>query len=189
MNVRLDAMASAGMDTVASAANTVTGLLDEREFQALYARTAVPLRAYAARSLGSATHADDIVQETFLRLLRHPVPTRDVDELRAYVFRIASNLVVDHWRARRHEAKHDIREKGAPGPDQGMRLDVKKFFARLKPRERQLIWLAHVEGADHKEIAAALGLRAGSVRVLLSRARQRFARMLRDHRHTRGETR
>jgi RNA polymerase sigma-70 factor, ECF subfamily len=182
-------MASPGMDTVASAANTATALLDEREFLALYSRTAAPLRAYVARSLGSVVNADDIVQETYLRVLRHPVPTRDDDELRAYVFRIASNLVVDHWRARRRETTHQIPDPGASGPDQGVRLDVKKLFARLKPRERQLVWLAHVEGADHKEIAAALGLRAGSVRVLLSRARHRLARMLRDHGHTQGETR
>jgi len=189
MHASSEAMASAGMDTVASAANTASALLDEREFQALYARTAAPLRAYVARSLGNATHADDIVQETYLRVLRHPVPTREDDELRSYVFRIASNLVVDHWRARRRETKQGVPDKAAPARDQGARLDLKKLFARLKPRERQLVWLAHVEGANHKEIAAALGLRAGSVRVLLSRARHRLARMLRDHGHTSGETR
>ena len=41
------------------------------------------------------------------------------------------------------------------------------------------MWLAHVEGASHREIAAALGLREGSIRVLLSRARRRLADLLR----------
>ncbi len=182
MSARSDAMTS--MERALDAAVAAPALLGEREFHALYARTAAPLRAYVARSLGNATHADDIVQETYLRLLRTPVPSLDPDELKAYTFRIASNLVVDHWRARKRESPEAVPELGASGPDQGLRLDIGRLFARLKPRERQLVWLAHVEGADHQEIAAALGLRAASIRVLLWRARQRFARLLKDHGHT-----
>ncbi|MGC4085163.1 MAG: RNA polymerase sigma factor [Vicinamibacterales bacterium] len=180
---------SAHVDTIVSGERTRSVLLDEREFHALYARTAVPLRAYVTRMLGNATHADDIVQETYLRILRRPVPTHDLDELRAYVFRIASNLVVDHWRAHKRESADTVPDLSASGPDQGLRVDIARLFARLKPRERQLVWLAHVEGADHKEIAATLGLRAASIRVLLSRARQRFARLLRENGHTPGERR
>lgn len=171
------------MDTTVPQERTVPALLDESEFQALYARTASPLRAYVMRTLNNPAHADDIVQETFLRLLIKPVPTKDLDELRAYVFRIASNLVVDHWRARKHEASGEVPERGAQASNYALRLDVGRIFARLKPRERQLVWLAHVNGADHREIAATLGLRAGSIRVLLSRARGRLARMLREHGH------
>ncbi|MEQ1912137.1 MAG: RNA polymerase sigma factor [Vicinamibacterales bacterium] len=184
-----DFMAAPTMDAAVPAVQVAPELLNEREFHALYARIASPLRAYVARTLGSPVHADDIVQETFLRLLLKPVPTREDDELRAYVFRIASNLVVDHWRARKHEATSEIPERGEQGRDHVLRLDVSRLFARLKPRERQLVWLAHVEGADHKEIAATLGLRSGSIRVLLSRARHRLARLLRDNGHHPGERR
>jgi RNA polymerase sigma-70 factor, ECF subfamily len=189
MQLVAEAMTAPGVDAAIESARSMPALLEEREFHALYARTAAPLRSYVVRTLGSTTNADDIVQETFLRLLRKPVPTRDDDELRAYVFRIASNLVIDHWRAHRRESTSEVPDRGASGPDQGLRMDVKRLFARLKPRERQLVWLAHVEGASHKEIAVALGLRAGSVRVLLSRARHHLARLLRDHGHTPGETR
>ena len=177
------------MDAAVPAVRVAPELLNEREFHVLYSRIGSSLRAYVARTLGSAANADDIVQETFLRLLLKPVPTRDDEALRAYVFRIASNLVVDHWRARKHEATSDIPERGEVGRDQALRLDVSRLFARLKPRERQLVWLAHVEGADHREIAATLGLRSGSIRVLLSRARHRLARLLRDNGHRPGERR
>lgn len=96
---------------------------------------------------------------------------------------------MDHWRGHRHEATHEIPERGSSRRDQALRLDVSRLFARLKPRERQLVWLAHVEGANHREIAAALGLRAGSIRVLLSRARCRLARLLRDNGHSPEESR
>ena len=167
------------MDVAAPVDAAAPRLLDERAFHALYAQTAAPLRAYIVRSMGSPDHADDIVQDTFLRVLRKPVPVVD-EELRAYVFRVASNLVVDHWRAHKREATNDVPEQASDAPDQSTRLDVGRMFGQLKPRERQMLWLAHVEGASHKEIAAALGLGTTSIRVLLSRARGRLARLLHD---------
>jgi RNA polymerase sigma-70 factor (ECF subfamily) len=55
-----------------------------------------------------------------------------------------------------------------------------RTFSKLKPQERQLVWLAYVEGSDHREIAAALGVRERSVRVLLHRAKQKLARLIKD---------
>lgn len=173
------------MDVAAQVDAAASRLLDEREFHALYGRTAGPLRAYVIRSLGTRDHADDIVQDTFLRVLRKPVPVHDEDELRAYVFRIASNLVVDYWRSHRRESGAELPELSS-SPDQSTRLDVGRMFNRLKPRERQMLWLAHVEGASHKEIAAALGLSSASIRVLLSRTRGRLAHLLRDRRKEQG---
>jgi RNA polymerase sigma factor (sigma-70 family) len=73
-------------------------MIDEQAFSVLYRRTAPALRAYAARVLGSSTHADDIVQESYLRLVRSPPATGDPQRLRAFLFRVASRLIVDHWR-------------------------------------------------------------------------------------------
>jgi RNA polymerase sigma-70 factor (ECF subfamily) len=176
------------LDAAVGAAGSVRALLDERAFLELYARTAVALRAYIVRTLGNPTDADDLVQEAYLRLLRTPVPVGDAQALRAYLFRTASNLVVDRHRARKHEAAEAVPERASHDPDAALKLDVGRLLGRLKPRERQLIWLAHVEGADHTEIASMLGLRYGSVRVLLARARSRLARLLRDgHSATAGE--
>jgi RNA polymerase sigma-70 factor, ECF subfamily len=60
-----------------------------------------------------------------------------------------------------------------------LRLDMIRVFRQLKPQQRQMMWLAYVEGADHREIASALGVREGSVRVLLHRARRKLAALLR----------
>lgn len=188
MTTRTEPVAQARMKAAAVGGSAAT-LLDERTFHALYGRTAAPLRTYVARTMGRADHADDIVQETFLRLLRTPLATRDLDELRAYAFRVASHLVVDHWRARRHESPAPIAEPARHDPDQALRVDVGRLFARLKPRERQLVWLAHVEQANHQEIADALGLSPRSIRVLLSRARGKLAALLRAHGHGRESDR
>jgi RNA polymerase sigma-70 factor (ECF subfamily) len=55
---------------------------------------------------------------------------------------------------------------------------MRQAFERLKPRERQLLWLAYVEGSNHKEIANCTGLQAGSIRLLLFRARRRLAELI-----------
>ena len=68
----------------------------------------------------------------------------------------------------------------ASGPPQlDGQLHFRRAFGQLKIRERQLLWLAYVEGSNHKEIAEATGLRHASVRPLLFRARRRLANLIR----------
>ena len=55
----------------------------------------------------------------------------------------------------------------------------RELMQQLKPRERQLLWLAYVEGMTHSEIAKSTGLHSMSVRILLLRARRRAAELLR----------
>jgi RNA polymerase sigma-70 factor, ECF subfamily len=154
--------------------------LDEQAFHACYRRTAGPLRAYVVRVMGSVAQADDIVQEAFLRLLRVERPPEDPSGQRALLIRIASNLMVDHWRrARREGSEGTTASEGiADSPDLALRLDMARVFAALRPEQRQLVWLAYVEGASHKEIGAAMGVRERSVRVLLHRAKRKLATLL-----------
>jgi RNA polymerase sigma-70 factor, ECF subfamily len=62
-------------------------------------------------------------------------------------------------------------------------------LSRLKPRERQLLWLVDAEGCSHREIAAITGLRAPSTRLLLFRVRRKMARLLRQRTVTPGKRR
>ena len=154
-------------------------MIDEESFNVLYRETAGPLRAYAVRVLGNTSQADDIVQETYLRFLRVPVVFETRNELRAYVFRIASNLLADHFRKQKRESPlTDASDAAVREDDPSSRVDMQRVFRLLRPRERQLLWLSHVEGANYHELARALGLREGSVRVLLSRARKNLAALI-----------
>jgi len=56
--------------------------------------------------------------------------------------------------------------------------DFNLAMARLKPRERAMLWLAYAEGASHQEIAETLGVRAASLKILLFRARRKLADLL-----------
>ena len=155
------------------------GRLDEAAFAALHARTSRALRAYVYRVVGNPSDADDIVQEAFLRMLRADVPAETEEHLRRYLYRVASNLIVDRWRRRRYEQGEDVMPEPVSDPPRYEDdADVAKIFAELKPRDRALLWLAYVEGESHDEIASSLGVGRRGVRVMLFRARRRLRDLL-----------
>lgn len=156
----------------------------EAAFHAFHARTARPLWAYLARTCGDRDLADDLVQEAYYRLLRSGFRGNDDEHRKNYLYRIATNLVRDHFRRRRPETARldEIPETAGEGPAAdaaAMGSDLGHLLPRLPLRERQLLWLAHVEGASHAEIAERLRVRPKSVRVMLFRARRRLADLLR----------
>ncbi|MCX6545180.1 MAG: sigma-70 family RNA polymerase sigma factor [Acidobacteria bacterium] len=158
-----------------------TTLLTEREFQDLYRLHGRALWGYLYRLTNNAADADDLLQDSFCRLLATPLATRDDAQLRAYLFRIASNASIDHWRQAARASRHAANAPDAAvetGDAAALRHDMARTFSELKPQERVLLWLAHVEGTAHGEIAQALGLKAASVPVMLFRARRKLAGLL-----------
>jgi RNA polymerase sigma-70 factor (ECF subfamily) len=154
--------------------------IEEARFLALYEANLQPLRRYVLRVLGNAALADDVVQECFVRALTAANLPEAPEQARAYIFRIASNIIVDRWRRRKQEIPLDAATiQPSLGEDAALRLDLGRIFAMLSAKERQLIWLAFVEGFDHPAIADQLGVRPQSVKVLLFRAREKFAALLR----------
>jgi RNA polymerase sigma-70 factor (ECF subfamily) len=152
--------------------------MDEAPFRDLYEATAARLRGYLRRVCGDAALADDILQETYLRVLRARPGGAEVESA-PYVFKTATNLLYDHWRRQRRERRFfGLWPVAAPRPDADLPHDLGRLLLQMKPQERALLWLAHVEGWSHEEIAGILDLRARSVRVLLFRARARLARVL-----------
>lgn len=169
---------SAPQDTASSAEARLS--MDETSFRLLYERSAPKLFAYLLRVSGERGLAEDILQESYCRLLQSRLPIMDEAQQRSYLFRIATNLLRDGWRRRRESAMPENLPEPASGPPElDRQLELRQAFQQLKLRERQLLWLAYVEGSDHKEIAAATGLRHKSVRLLLFRARRKLAKLIR----------
>lgn len=172
------ALAAADIPAAIGGRGLAVSDLDEQGFRLFYERTARPLRAYLVGSCGSPSLADDLLQEAYFRLIRADFRANDEEHRKNYLFRIATNLVRDHFRRHRPET-HEVPETAAASGDHGERFaarsDLTRVLRELKPRERELLWLAYVEGMSHKEIASALGLKTASIRPLLFRARQRMA--------------
>jgi RNA polymerase sigma-70 factor, ECF subfamily len=153
--------------------------MEEATFRVFYAQTAGPLLRYLLGTTRKRDLAEDLLQETYCRFLSARVPEMDEREAQSYLFRIATNLMHDRWRrAKENSLAERAVPEVSPAPQFERRLGVRQAFERLKPRERQLLWLAYVEGSNHDEIADCTGLRAGSVRLLLFRARHKLAKLI-----------
>jgi RNA polymerase sigma-70 factor, ECF subfamily len=157
--------------------------LDQAAFQLIYEATARPLWAYLLRVSGRRDVADDLLQETYCRFLGSKAGELAMSEAetRSYLFRVATNLLRDRWR-RGESALNgdgDSDKELAVEDDPAAKLDVRRMMRALKPRARQLLWLAYVEGMSHAEIAEATGLSVLSIRLLLFRARRHAAELLR----------
>ncbi|HVB57716.1 MAG TPA: sigma-70 family RNA polymerase sigma factor [Candidatus Acidoferrales bacterium] len=148
-------------------------------FGVFYDRTARPLWAYLLRVSGDRDTADDLLQESYCRMLAVNLPAMSEAGRKSYLFRTATNLLRDRWRhsqvVNRLAALTEACEGRTESPD------VQRAFEQLKPGERELLWLAYVEGCSHEDIGSITGLRTSSIRVLLFRARKKLAAALRLH--------
>ena len=152
---------------------------DEARFQAFYESTHKPLYAYLFRVLGDKALAQDLFQEAYLRLLNAETGNLDDGALRAYLFRIGSNLMTDHFRKLKRErewsnevvATEVIPETVEPVLGESTIISA---MDQLSLQSRSLLWLAYVEQFDHGKIADMLGLQKSSIKVLLFRARNRL---------------
>lgn len=172
------------MDAALPATADAAPVMDEDAFRAFYARTARPLWAYLYRATRDGAAADDLLQETYYRLLRGRAAFENDDHRVHYLFRVAANLLADTHRRRPPEhvplADVDGGENAARDTARAMeqRTDVARALATLAPRDRDMLWLAYADGASHAEIATHLGVARPSVKVMLSRARRRLAARL-----------
>lgn len=158
-------------------------MMDETRFRAFYQQMYPRIWSYVHRMVSDRNECDDAVQESFLRFLRSaPANLPDADQ-RSYLYRIATNLVKDAWRAKQTQtawlAEQDEDEHSA-GPEAAVaaNIDIARAMELLSPGQRSLVWLAYAEGYEHKEIAEITGVKPASVRVLLMRARKRLAEFL-----------
>jgi RNA polymerase sigma-70 factor (ECF subfamily) len=167
--------------------------VNREAFQEFYEETAAALRAYLRMTCKHWALADDLMQETYLRMLRQKLRALEVGRRKAYLYKTAHSVLADHYRARRREEHWNAQQSMAGstehcelsnfvGGDCGaasnrfdLPIDMQSAFEALKAKQQTLLWLAYVEGFNHDEIAEVIGVNSASVRVLLSRARATLA--------------
>src|SRR5262245_11017153 len=144
--------------------------MDEETFRAFYDRTARQVWAYLAKITGDAQLADDLLQEAYYRFYRARATYEDESHRRNSLFRIATNLARDSGRRARRGRIVALSDDDAELPADNAtadrvahRTDVRRALARLKPSQRQMLWLAYAQGSSHEEIAKVLGVTRASV--------------------------
>ena len=148
------------------------------DVQSLFGEHGGALYRFCRFTLGRDDEAEDVVQDTFLKLIVHLGREGDRSNLRAWLFAVAANGCRDRLRARRRwlpwVLESDLRAV-VPDDEQPDRVSAGTAFRALAPRDRLLLAL-RAHGFSYREIAAASGIRYASVGRLLARAVERWKR-------------
>ena len=162
---------------------------DARAHEIIYRAFAAPVYSICLRFTRVPAQAEDLVQETFIEIMRSIAKFRGEAALGSWIRRIAVSKALMYlrsaWTARGQSLADDWHEV-TPGdvashgvssrPD--VALDLDAALANLPPVSRSIVWLHDVEGFTHKEIAALMGRTESFSKSQLSRAYQRLRPML-----------
>ena len=172
----------------------------ELAYRELIRRYERPVFSLVVRMVRDRAMAEDLAQETFIKVLNHI--DRYVPEFKfsSWLFKIANNLAIDHLRKRQLPT---VSIDGAPDATTAAQVEATAFeiasgdesaldeleakelgsaieraIARLRPEYRSCIMLRHVEGRSYEEIAATLDLPLGTVKTYIHRARHELRKAL-----------
>lgn len=150
------------------------------------------LRAFVSRRVRNPADVDDIVQDTFLRIHRHLARVRGSERLAAWVFQVARNVMVDHYRRGRRPSEDLAGEHGAieaamEGGDDGPSADFEELAAclvpmieSLPPADREAIDLSEIRGLTQRDASARAGLTLSGMKSRVQRARRKLKALLLD---------
>ncbi len=159
----------------------------------IYDQYYLKVRKYILHTVRNDWLADDLVQETFIRVNDNLENLRDPVKLQAWIFRIAHNLCQDYFRQQgktTHLGLEEVSEETVPSKapttqkelEQGqMRKCVFGLVNRLPESLRSVIILADVSEFNQKEIAEIMGITVENVKIRLHRARKKLKELLEEH--------
>ena len=176
---------------------------DEAALGVLVERYRRPLFGYLHRMLGDAAEAEDVFQETFLRVVKHLQRFEEGRRVKPWLYAIAGNLVKNVYRARSYREKVSLDAGGeADGPGEGSSLSarlaavtiappdgahsaeraehVRDAVAKLAPLSRDALVLFYYQGLAYEEIAQALEVPLGTVKSRIHNALAKLAALLAD---------
>ena len=159
------------------------------EFESLYERHSREVWAVAYARWLDADLATDVAQEAFLRLWKQWEAGEDIQNPRAWLMRVARNLIEDHAKSafRRNGTQAPQIFDGVRGRDDGplekMERDetfalIRELLEELAPADREILTCRYALDYDAPTIAERLGINVSAVHMRLSRARHRLAELL-----------
>jgi RNA polymerase sigma-70 factor (ECF subfamily) len=158
-------------------------------FEELYRQHAGRLFSLTSRMLGSPQEAEDLLQEVFLQAYRKLGSFRGESSLATWLYRLGINQCLDHLRGRHVRMSHttdsldddSASEPAAPSPATPIavnRIDLERAIGKLPEGCRAAFLLHDVEGFEHHEVAAILGVSDGTSKSQVHKARMKLRAML-----------
>ncbi|GAC1637476.1 MAG: sigma-70 family RNA polymerase sigma factor [Candidatus Acidiferrum sp.] len=157
-----------------------------RGYERLYSLHGKRMKSIARNLLGSASDAEDAVQETFLKVQRRIVTFRGQSSFVTWTFRILINTCYDVRRSRMRKKEvasegtdeSTVPEQRAPGSHPSLKLALERALAKLTDHQRQVFLLYEVEGFRHAEIAEMLEMTETASKNTLFQAKKNLRVML-----------
>ncbi len=147
----------------------------------LWRAFAAPLRNFLRARTRTDADADDLLQEVFMRIQKRLPTLHDTSKIQGWVYRIARNAVIDHYRGRREHLPLD-NELESDDPTGETLVDLKptlrRFIVELPPLYREPLIRHEYQGQSIEEIAAELGLSVTATKSRVRRARLLLRQML-----------
>jgi RNA polymerase sigma factor (sigma-70 family) len=154
---------------------------DVDALEALYRAFETPVYNLARRILRHPEDAEDVLQETFLEVVRSIRSYRGEGHLWGWIRRIAASKALMRIRrdqVRSEEVFDEESTEGAPPVAVPARIDLERAMARLSETSRAVVWLHDVEGYTHEEIAEMMSKTVSFSKSQLARAHSRLRRFL-----------
>jgi RNA polymerase sigma-70 factor (ECF subfamily) len=151
---------------------------DSRAFENVMIATERRVATLAWRILGDAEEVKEALQETFLRVFRHLRRYDERYDFVGWLYRIAVNVCRDLDKRRRRRTLFFWQREETVRPHDATCIDLARAIDKLPPKERLAIILRDVEELSTDEVATILGNSPATVRVQVSKARQKLRRML-----------
>lgn len=160
---------------------------DGAAFEALFRRWAGPLLRYLERMLGEVGAAEELVQESFLRVHRARATYKPDARFSSWLYRIGTNLALNELRRPGRRAPHESVGEDDPLPTASeaasdVVVDARREIGALDralralpERQRAALWLVAIEGQSYAEVAASLDVSEQAVKALVHRARSSLA--------------
>ena len=160
---------------------------DQKALAEIYDRFSPGLYRYAMRLLGHQELAEDCVADTFSRFLK-ALQTRKGPRnyVQAYLYRVAHNWIVDHYRSKTETEELDNHlPSDTPYPEESTIQNLRAARLRtairqLTPDQQMVIGMKYLEGLDNETVAQALGKPVGAVKSLQHRALASLKRILKN---------
>ena len=148
---------------------------DHDAFAQLYRMHAKAIHALAYRLTGNAAAAEDITQDTFLKMLGFLSGLRGDAPLRPWLKRVAANAAIDRLRReRRFVAEEDPDAWPGDSTDPTNDMEILGVLQRLPPLARTVVWLHEMEGWSHPELGERFGRSPSWSKSIVSRALARL---------------
>ncbi len=162
-----------------------------KEFEKAYNLYADAIFRHCYLRVSDRELAKDLMQETFMKVLKYLADGNVIDDVRPFLYRTALNCIIDHARKSKRRptsSLEDMQEKGfdvagESGKDWNDVLDAKavvNIFQKIKEPYRAVLILRFVDDLKPAEIAKTLGVSANTVSVRLTRGLEKLRKLLPD---------